>query len=197
MTAQINDRFNYKGKSYRISAIQYPEKFFNIKKLKIKHQWINTACRRGYVAEFSIYENNLALTTLMTNVHRKTKPIAINGIMPRIDIDNDKDYEFREWDYQNINLKLNYSGSIIITDGFIRERYVHMGFQSPFSYEVVIELSFKDGVLIKSNDMSQIAKQMRETQTSKIDKSGFKCLGWIADCFDLDYKTKWVDKDKK
>jgi len=45
-------------------------------------------------------------------------------------------------------MPIEYTGSILLADDFIRERCVHMGFQSPLSYRKVIEFNFQDGHFI-------------------------------------------------
>jgi len=49
--------------------------------------------------------------------------------------------------YRDLNIVIKYTGKVLITDDFIWERYVHMGFHSPLSYRKVIELTFDNGML--------------------------------------------------
>lgn len=195
MTAQIEDTFIHKRKSYSISAIQTPSDFFNIQKIGIDPEGTSTACWRGYVAEFSIHEDKLVLKNLDTNnSNGKAFPIAINGVMPEIEKSEglvEAYKEHREWHYKNVNLILPYTGGILITDKFIRNRYIHMGFQSPLSYEVVIELYFENGVLIKEKDLSEEFAVLRKNKPVGSDNK-FSCLPqWIEQCFDLSYKSKY------
>ena len=196
MTAQINDTFRYHNELYDIAAIQFPEDFFDIERLAITPEATNTACWRGYVAGFSLQQNKLVLHTLDTNnSNGKATPVAINDIMPEIVkpdglVDDYK--QFRKWYYRDINLVIPYSGSILITNEFIEERYVHMGFQSPLSYHQVIELTFTGGSFVKENDLSQTAAMLRETQQLESREEQLARLPvWICECFDLSYKTKW------
>jgi len=77
-TAQINDKFIYKGQAYAISAVEHPRAFFDIQRLGLDPEPMSTACWRGYVATFTIdSDNRLLLTHLSTNdgnVNRKFFP---------------------------------------------------------------------------------------------------------------------------
>jgi hypothetical protein len=103
--------------------------------------------------------------------------------------------KFRKLTDKNINLPILYTGSILITKNFIRDRYVHMGFQSPFSYETVIQLTFKDGKLVSSKNISDIAKSIRKKKinlnkrpTNSNDYESM--LNWVDGCFDLSFEKK-------
>ena len=163
MTAQINDRFIYEEKVYDCYAA-----IFDIYELGLYPVWENTGCWRGYVATFALDGDKLVLKALDTNNGNKRSKIpAINGVQPEVIkkeglVDG---YEnFRKLRYKGINLQLDYTGSVIIKGEFIFDRYVHMGFQSPTSYETVIELVFEKGILKSKNDLSgEMAKRTNET----------------------------------
>ncbi len=56
---------------------------------------------------------------------------------------------------------MNYTGSLLLGDGFIPGLYVHMGVQSSWKFEKVIELVFKNGVLEKEEDLSEKMAEIR------------------------------------
>ena len=86
---------------------------------------------------------------------------------------------------------MKYTGGLVITRDLIRDRYVHMGFQSPLSYTEVIELRFKKGVLVEENDLSEYIAELRETQQRETHEQQLMRLPfWIAECFDLSYMAK-------
>lgn len=169
MSSQIKDKFIYKRTEYTISVIESPETFIDINSLLgFGPRKFSTACYRGYVATYALYKNKLILKKLYTNNGNNidNKIPAINNKLPKISIREGLIDEFkstlRDFTYENINLKIQYTGSIIITKGFIMERYVHMGFQSPLSYKTVMQLTFNNGLLISTKDFSDIAKSTRE-----------------------------------
>jgi len=175
----------------------------DIYSLGFKPTEFSTACWRGYIATYAIYKNNLVLKNLYTNNGSDLKNEAprLNNKLPKISINEkwvseETRRNRKEFTYKNINLPVLYTGSIIITKDFILNRYIHMGFQSPFSYEIVIQLTFKNGKLISSKDLSDIAKSIREkniklSENNDDDENYISnMLNWINDCFDISYNKK-------
>lgn len=195
MTAQIDDNFDYNRKQYSISAIEYPAKFFVIQELGIDPEMASTACYRGYIATFKLRDNRLVLSALNTNnSNGKAQPVTLNNVHPAVVtpeglVSNYR--QWREWHYKKINLPLSYTGAILITDDFISDMYIHMGHQSPLSYREVIELSFRSGELVRTEDLSMLAQSIRDGEVgkSKEDRVGFP--DWIEKSFDLSYVSKW------
>jgi hypothetical protein len=155
-TFQIPDKFIYNGTEYEIITIEFYNKFLNIRSLGINPIWFGTGCYRGYIATYSTNENNmLILNKLYTNngyIINNEIP-NINGINPNEIIPepliSDPDYleyyyqyikEYRELNYENINLLINYTGYIII--GLRTNR------------EIYIKLNFNNGVLINTQNIS-------------------------------------------
>ena len=102
---------------------------------------------------------------------------------------------FRRYEYNNIDFVIKYNGSIIITSDFILNKYVHMGFQSPFSYKNVIFLTFENGDLISFNDLSKKAASIRENKNviknneKEMDDKEWVIhkMKWINDSFDISF----------
>ena len=208
MSGQMKDIFIYKDEEYSISAIEFPKLFLDVNKLRIEPIEFHTACWRGYIATFAVSERNqLVLHHLYTNNgnKRNSKASLINNKLPKVTIPQNlsKSFEnYKEYHYNNIDFSINYSGSIIITNDFISEKYVHMGFQSPFSYEILIQLTFKDGKLIASRNLSDIAKLIREKEIKPPERNNDEnhisnMLNWINDCFDISFAKKVNKKGDK
>ena len=188
MTGQVNDTFNYKKVNYSISGIEYPDKFFNIGDYGLSPGSYCTACWRGFVAFFAINRNKqLILQHLHTNagsLEEDDMP-RINGEKPIV---NNKNQFFGPLEYRNIGLPLTYSGGVLITDGFISERYIHMGFQSPLIYELVLELKFENGLFVSETDLSDMIKSQRAITSELTDEEKWENLPkWIDEQFDLSY----------
>jgi hypothetical protein len=85
MSGQVSDKFQYKNAEYDISAIEFPEKFFDIGSFGLNPTSESTACWRGYVATFTINNNKLVLYKLDTNNgnRKNDKIIPVNGIFPK------------------------------------------------------------------------------------------------------------------
>jgi len=144
-TIQRPDIFIYNGKEYRLTAIEYPKKYLNIYSLGIKPIMLTTACWRGYIATYSISQNNkLILSQLYTNNGNNINneiPI-INGVLPNISTPDRLVNEYKDYrilDYNNIDLFIEYTGYIII---------------SLYGNIENIKLNFINGELINTQEIS-------------------------------------------
>ena len=89
---------------------------------------------------------------------RKVGPV-INGVVPT---GPKKEYDWFNNHYTGIDYYLEYSGGLLVTDGFIRDLYVHMGFHPAWKHERVIELIFEKGVLQTEFDRSDQMADIRQ-----------------------------------
>jgi hypothetical protein len=130
MTAQIHDKFIYKRAEYCISALEFPDACIDIYSLLgFVPRSITTACWRGYVATYALKKGMLVLKKLYTNNGNniENEIPRINNKLPEISIRKGLIDEFkntlRDFTYKNIDLKIQYTGSIVITrDFFIGKR---------------------------------------------------------------------------
>lgn len=167
MTAQINDTFRYRKKEYSIAGISEDE-LFDISVLDLKPSMASTACWRGYQAVFAIVQSRLVLDTLNVNLlrpgdgrnpyEREVGP-AINGVTPS---PPRKGLDFLNNHYEGLNYHVEYSGGLLLADGFIQSLYVHMGFHPAWKYKTVFELVFEAGVLKEESDLSERMAEIRE-----------------------------------
>ena len=168
MTAQIENRFKFNGDDYSIVAISTPIDFkpqdYGITPLPIFN-----ACWDGYWCEYEITKTEIILKNLYINSHNDEYP-EINGISPENDSQN-KQNHFQYMGhhlYKNLNIKMNFTGKILIGKGFLKQYYIHMGYQRAWAYEVLEELVFENGMLIRTVDHSEKAKELREELDQKI-----------------------------
>lgn len=164
MTAQINDAFFYKGEDYALAGISEGE-LFDPSLLDMEPTGASTACYRGYQAVFTIVDSHLVLGTLHVNLLKDgdyaqdMKGPTINGVEPR---GRQEQYDGFNNHYVDLNYHLEYSGGLLVARDFIRELYVHMGFHPAWKYQQVVELVFKNGLLIKESDRSGQMAEIRE-----------------------------------
>ena len=164
MTAQINDVFQYQGDSYCIAGISEGE-LFDPSVLELKPVGTCSACWRGYLADFGVVDQHVALINLHTQLctdDEEMRPIqgpVINGISPKPKDDEDDWFNNH---YLDINFHLEYSGGLLIADRFIKELYVHMGFHPAWKYETVHELIFANGVLTAAHNRSEQMAEIRD-----------------------------------
>lgn len=166
ITAQAGDIYKYGNERYSIvrksALIDIHPKMFGI-----TPQWITTGCYNGFWCVYSINDGMLCLDELYVNSEDNHYP-PIEGILP----DRRRHwFGYRYVDYQgyhrysDLKMRIPYTGKILVGCDFMFKYYIHMGYQKPWGYKSLVELVFKNGKLIASNDQSHIAADLR----SRID----------------------------
>lgn len=200
MTAQIGDTFKFKGEDYSIVAISTPIGF-NPQNYGITPEPICTACWNGYWCEYEISDTGIFLKDLYINSKDDYYP-EINGVSPQ----NKKKEGKRQHQYmghhlyKNLNISLEYTGKILVGKGFLREYYIHMGYQRAWAYEVLEELVFQKGKLIKTFQHNEMARKIREeidSESSNKEKTSkdINIPLFVEKSFSLDMKDKawWIE----
>lgn len=175
MTAQIHDTFVYRGEGYSLIGEKGGD-LFSPTQYGMTPKMISTACWRGFYATYEFTEvGELCLRgATLGMVEGEYKPIG--GVLPN------------GGRYQNLNVAVPFTGKIRLGRGFIREQYVHGGFQRPSAYETVIDLTLQDGLVVGVNDRSDEVERKR----SKFSKRRRSFFHWLADkrqvfSFDIDF----------
>ncbi|MEZ3513713.1 MAG: hypothetical protein K1W37_00275 [Lachnospiraceae bacterium] len=195
MTAQVGDRFIYKEDNYSIVAISNPIQF-NPLDYGIKSVACCTACWNGYWCDYYISKKGIMLQNLYINSENDYYP-KINNVSP--ERENKKSFQYMGHHlYKNLNIFMEYTGKILIGKGFIKKYYIHMGYQRAWAYEVLDELIFDKGELIKTVDHSEMAKKLRlelENKAEEISKTGDNISLFVKESFSLEMKDKawWIE----
>jgi len=164
MTAQINDTFRYRNREYAVAGISEGE-LFDPSLLGLNPAGTCTACWRGYQAVFALSGSRLVLDALHVNLvklgegyEREEGPL-INGVKPG---EIGGEYDFLNNHYEGLDYHLEYTGGLLLADGFIWELYVHMGYHPAWKYERVVELIFDAGILKNEFDRSEQMAEIRQ-----------------------------------
>lgn len=127
MTAQISDTFRFKGEEYLLigmteGVLASPEQF------GMKPEMLHTACYRGFYSTYELTEEALYLREL-TLRERNERYLPIRETQPEID-----DYQAT---YRGLSEVISFTGKIRLAKDFIKELYIHMGYQKPTSFKTV------------------------------------------------------------
>jgi hypothetical protein len=156
MTAQIHDSILLDDRKISIVGVN-GEDLFKPADFNLQPHMSVTSCWRGFVCEYKIEANKLFLNTLQINLHEQGP--LINNIAPVVSkatFDNV---------YNHLSLPIDFTGELLAGDQFIRELYVHMGFQPAWKFEIVHRLTISHGSVLDQKDVSQEMKQVREAMT--------------------------------
>jgi len=164
-TEQVNDNFDYKGKTYSVTGGRIPLDFNNWNLRPIA--W-NTACWRGYVASFTLVGDKLVLLDLSVNNHitgdsRSITP-PINGVTPKDLTPEERRNNLgygASLEYKTLFLPLDYTGTAILKDGYLIGG-MHGRFDDAAGYTTAIELTFENGILKSEKDISQEMAEIRK-----------------------------------
>jgi len=188
MTQQATDLFYYEGNQLQVigitgTGLYTPEKF------GIKTRSASTGCWRGYIMRYEIKDNQLFMEGFWVKTLEGIEPPMINEIIPS---QITKEYNpgglrgigFNYY-YQDVYLKLPFTGSLLLGNRPIEEEYVHMGYPSPTYFQTVLKFDFKNGDLLKIEDISDRVEEARKLGDPK---------GYSPESDSPEDIKKWVEK---
>ncbi len=182
LTGQMADTLKYLKEKYNITGVN-GEGLFHPEDVELTPYSSCTACWNGYLVYYEIVNDELRLAELLINT-KKAKDI--NGIQAEKSA-----ISFFTHQFSNLNIKIPFTGNLLIGNEFIQSMYVHMGFQKPITYAKVIELKLRNGNLLEVEDISQRIKEIRERSqdppSSPHPQSEEALENWIERSFSLDY----------
>jgi hypothetical protein len=191
MTAQIQDRFELRGKPYALAGVRGGDLFVP-QHVGITPQMLSTACWRGFDCLYAVTEVALELRELNIGLSDQDAERAQRGELPGFEgltpiVDGFSGFSFR-----NLTKCVPFTGGVLLADGFLRELYVHMGFHPAWKYREVHELLFEDGRLLHAYDRSAAMGELRAKLTRDPLQPGAKAsrddiARWVEDTFSLDY----------
>jgi len=150
MTMQARDPFFWEDEEWVFLGAEDVYTLFDPKDYGLEPSAPITSCWKGFIISFALKGKELFLDQL--------KVYCENGIYPDINgvsADSPDPNGIGFHPYRNVALRLHYSGTITIGQGFSRDpRYAMRAFTGPHMYERVHELVFEDGVLQKDTDTS-------------------------------------------
>jgi len=194
MTAQRTDTFLFREEQYDVIRVgrdrsvpvnirMYSYDVFSPKEFGLTPKQISTACRRGYYATYSAENDKLQLVNLTINDETGSYP-DINGVHAEIILSRP------ERIYSNIGVDLSFSGQLRLARDFIKEMYIHMGYQTAHCFHIVYDLTFEKGVLAQVLDRSQEVEAFRnnhsQSDLSELDTSAERIIKSFSQGMDLD-----------
>lgn len=174
MTAQIDDSFRYRQREYSVAGISEGE-LFDPSLLDLKPAGTCSACWRGYQAVFALSESRLVLESLHVNLlepwgdFKNVKGPLINGVEP---VGSQGEFDWFNNHFEGLQYHMEYTGGLLLADGFIEELYVHMGFHPAWKYERVVELIFDGGILKQEFDRCEEVAEIRQRFLEERSENG-------------------------
>lgn len=214
MTAQIGDHYFWNKKEYTVVALSAPMNF-KPQNYGLEPQSCCTACWRGYWCEYNITDTGLFLQNFYMYNREGNYP-DLNGVSVspvsyhegiRLDLKRKTETTVQVEDYmghrkyEDVMMRIPYTGRILVGRKFLSQYYIHMGFQRSWAYEELREFIFENGYLIEAFDHSDMAQNIRkEIERKKLNSARPEdnIALFVKESFSLDYNTKaWWIKDRK
>ncbi len=128
------------------STLATPEQF------GMESVMISTGCYRGFYATYELAPEALYLREF-TLREKNGKYLPIDGVSPEV---NDL-----QGSYRGLNLSISYTGKIRLGNHLVPGLYVHMGFQKPTAFKVVLDFTLKEGRWVGCMDRSDEVEDQR------------------------------------
>jgi hypothetical protein len=185
MTAQMHDSFLFQDQKFSIAGVNGGS-LFHPAEYGMQPLPRITSCWRGYVCTYQTQPSKLLLDTLQINLGQEGP--MINQLQPVFSTAGTFDNI-----YHDLHLHIDFTGGMLVVNGFIQTLYVHMGFQPAWKYETVHELVFSQGALLETKDVSRQMAELRDRMTRQplqpgTDASGQELEDWIASTFKRSYR---------
>ncbi len=184
MTAQISDTFLFKGKEYSLIGkeggdLASPEQF------GMEGEGVQTDCWSGFYAKYELTEESLYLREL--NLWEKNgNYLPIGGIEPSEESDPPA--------YQGLSVVIPFTGKLMLAKDFIPELYIHAGYQMPIAFKIVLEISVKNGRVVKIKDLS---KEMEKRRILEKKAELKKSLEPPYNCEEWQHLADWTKSEMK
>ncbi|MEC4814524.1 MAG: hypothetical protein SAK29_14795 [Scytonema sp. PMC 1069.18] len=182
MTAQIPDTFLYQGEEYSLVALE-GERLITPQDYQMQPAMLHTACYRGFYSTYEITDDGLFLTEMVIGeVKEGYKPIQ--GILPTLPQEDCYGYPT----YKGLRLLAPFSGKIRLAKDFIKELYVHIGYQKATAYKTLLEFTFEAGKLVTMQDISAENAKKRGAFKKRFETGNL--IQSIEESFSLDFEIE-------
>jgi hypothetical protein len=174
MTAQITDTVVYRGEEHSLIGLE-PPIIFHPLQVGLDPAMIDTACYRGYYCTYAIEDDRLSMTELTLREREGNYP-SLSPVPPVPDRSGAHCYKGLHWE-------MDYTGALRLARGFLREFYIHMGYQKASAFETVLDLRLKAGRVAAIRDRSAEAASKRGAFKRHFEENVAR---GIDESFDLD-----------
>lgn len=163
MTLGLMDTCRYVGKVFDIIATEKslpfsPQHYGVVPEL-------HPTAIRGFFCEYIFTNKNFVLNEF--SIYSKEKNIIVSGKKPL----HRQGFLSDFITYRDLNLKMDYSGGIIIGKNFLKDYYYILGKQNPLAFNIVYELIIEGGKIIKTIDKSEDVNELRKEKLTCDKKS--------------------------
>lgn len=169
MTAQTHDSLSLDGCDYDVTR-RSAKPLFDPTAHGLMPVSTSSGCGRGHQCHFVVDQGMISLQTLWINhgINLKVPPFSremlplpkFNGITAtERGLELPYDFQGR---YDEIDLRLAYSGSLLVSRTMLSDEPRCHGFAWPWHYDCTLVLTFKDGQLMEQSDVSEAMRTFEQ-----------------------------------
>ena len=192
MTAQVHDAVRHRAREHAVAGCS-GSALFDPQEHGLTPVATCTACWRGFQCFYEINKGVLYLRGLSIGLDEDASESIERAGGPRL-FGKLPEYSgsLLPYFYDDLRWRVPFTGGLLLGSGFIRELYVHMGFQEAWKYRKVLELTLEDGQVIEDVDRSdQVAALRRRLSSQELrpedEAAQEEIQKAIAECFSRDY----------
>ena len=199
MATQASDSVVHRETNYKLARRAGAGLLNVFAALGYRPQGICTACDAGYLAEYSVMDRRLFLSGLRVEPPGEFyAPNHVGELPEPFGAPGNRGGLLGVFYYEGLSEPMDFTGGLILGDGFIRDLYFHGGSHPAWKYTQVLELIFDSDVLVEEYDRSASMADYRsqherywKTKWAPGKSPEFDLLAdMYADCFLLDYSLR-------
>jgi len=204
MTAQASDTVVHRDWDYKIAHMTGTGMANPFASLGYRPHWTCTACYAGYLAEYTIAGDRLYLSAFqVAPPDDAATPLVFSDLPKLFGHSCTHEGSLGMVCYGGFLEPMPFTGGMLLGRRFIHDLYVHSGSHPIWKYEVVLEVIFDAGMLVKEHDRSPQMAVFREqrnqlynaasSRISPTHSNDYRILAdkvdlMLAACFSLDYR---------
>jgi hypothetical protein len=209
MTAQLHDHLWLEGdpEPWVVTAVA-GDGGFSPESVGLSPRPFATSCWRGWHAAYRVVGDRLVLEQLNAGLSEADHDAARAGTGPLVDGRppvkrryraqrlvgdgqwEEGEFERSEWTWEGLQRPVRFTGGWLVSRGFLKSLYVHMGFHPAWKYEHTRELALRDGVVVGLRDVSASMAALRGDLAGNDGPSGTsreRIAAWVEGTFTLRY----------
>lgn len=173
MTEQISDHVVYQETEYMLEEVD-GQGLFDPSDLGVRPARTSTANWRGFRCTYAVVESRLVLAELRIGLEQ---PNELHLREPNVFSAEPEAASMQSWLFKDLRYPIAFTGYLVLVKDWIEGYFTrYSGIRPLFTYGSVLELRFREGLLVETDDRSEEMRDARDRrETSRL---AGPLLGW-------------------
>lgn len=166
MTEQVRDRVVYQDIEYTLDEVD-GEGLFDPSDLGVRPALTSTANWRGFHCKYAVDESRLVLAELRIGLEQ---PGELHLRAPEVFTAEPEAASMQSWLFKNLRYPIAFTGHLVLVKDWIEGYFTRSsGIRPIWTWGSVLELRFREGLLVETDDRSDEMRDLRERrETSRL-----------------------------